>query len=146
MPAPLRCPTCSAPLDIPPAHADTLRCTYCGAGVLLTERSGQMQAAASHPQHAIAIGEVLQHLRAGDRIGAIRVYREHFGLGLKEAKDAVERLEASRSADMLNRHLEDAASQSPQGEAMTAVLGKLRAGNKIAAIKVYREQFGVGLK
>lgn len=146
MPAPLRCPTCSAPLDLPPAHADTLRCTYCGAGVLLTERSGQVQAAASHPQHTRAIAEVLKHLHAGDKIGAIRVYREHFGLGLTEAKDAVDRLEASRGAEMLTRHMEDAASQSRQGEAMTAVLGKLRAGNKIAAIKVYREQFGVGLK
>ena len=46
MPSALRCPTCSAPLDLPPEHATVTRCTYCGAGVLLTERGGSVQAAA----------------------------------------------------------------------------------------------------
>jgi DNA-directed RNA polymerase subunit RPC12/RpoP len=98
MPAALRCPTCSAPLDLPPAHADTIRCPYCGAGVILTERSGHVEAAASHERHTGAIAEVLRQLRAGSKIGAIKVYREQFGVGLKEAKDAVERLEAGQPA------------------------------------------------
>ncbi|HYW13966.1 MAG TPA: hypothetical protein VE871_18525 [Longimicrobium sp.] len=98
MPAALRCPTCSAPLDLPPAHANTIRCPYCGAGVLLTERSGHVEAAASHERHTGAIAEVLRQLRAGSKIGAIKAYREQFGVGLKEAKDAVERLEAGQPA------------------------------------------------
>lgn len=97
MPAPLRCPTCSAPLDVPPAHADTIRCPYCGAGVLLTERAGRVSAAAAHGQHTDAIAEVLRHLHAGNKINAIKVYRERFGVGLAEAKYAVERLEAGQS-------------------------------------------------
>jgi len=98
MPAALRCPTCSAPLDLPPAHANTLRCPYCGAGVILSERSGHVEAAASQERHTGAIAEVLRQLRAGSKIGAIKVYREQFGVGLKEAKDAVERLEAGQPA------------------------------------------------
>jgi DNA-directed RNA polymerase subunit RPC12/RpoP len=98
MPAPLRCPTCSAPLDLPPAYASTVRCTYCGAAVLLSERAGQMEAAAAQQRHADAIAEVLAQLRAGSKIGAVKVYRDHFGVGLKEAKDAVERLEQGQSA------------------------------------------------
>ncbi|HEX6373068.1 MAG TPA: hypothetical protein VF006_29365 [Longimicrobium sp.] len=98
MPAALRCPTCSAPLDLPPEHATVARCSYCGAGVLLTERGGSVQAAARQERHTDAIAEVLRELRAGSRIGAIRVYRERFGVGLAEAKHAVERIEAGQPA------------------------------------------------
>lgn len=97
MPAPLRCPTCSAPLDVPPEHATTTRCTYCGAGVLLTERGG----ASADPRaerHRGAIASVLGDLRAGNKLAAIRTYREHFGVSLAEATDAVERLEAGQHA------------------------------------------------
>lgn len=98
MPAPLRCPTCSAPLDLPPEHASTLRCPYCGAGVLLTERAGHVEAASSQQRHADAIADVLRQLRAGSKIAAVKAYREHFGVGLAEAKQAVERLEQGQPA------------------------------------------------
>jgi streptogramin lyase/DNA-directed RNA polymerase subunit RPC12/RpoP len=101
MPSALRCRTCSAPLDLPPEHATTARCPYCGAGVLLTERGGSVQAAAQQDPHADAIAEVLRQLRAGSKIGAIRIYRERFGVGLAEAKDAVERIEAGQPAGSL---------------------------------------------
>jgi DNA-directed RNA polymerase subunit RPC12/RpoP len=96
VPSALRCPTCSAPLDLPPEHATVARCTYCGAGVLLTERGGSVQAAAQQERHSDAIAEVLRQLRAGSKIGAIKEYRERFGVGLAEAKYAVERLEAGQ--------------------------------------------------
>jgi sugar lactone lactonase YvrE/DNA-directed RNA polymerase subunit RPC12/RpoP len=96
MPAALRCPTCSAPLDLPPEHATMARCTYCGAAILLTERGGSVQAAAQQAQHTDAIAEVLRQLRAGSKIGAIAAYRERFGVGLAEAKHAVERIEAGQ--------------------------------------------------
>lgn len=117
MPAPLRCPTCSAPLDLPPEHATTVRCTYCGAAVLLTERGGQVQAAAQQERHADAIAQVLRELRAGSRIGAIKVYRERSGVGLNEAKDAVERIEAGQPAGSL-----PASSGSPKAALGCAVL------------------------
>ncbi|HEX2210297.1 MAG TPA: hypothetical protein VHG93_21650 [Longimicrobium sp.] len=96
MPAPLRCPTCSAPLDVPPEHATVVRCTYCGASVLLAERGGRVHAAAQQSRHTDAIAAVLRDLRAGNVIRAIRTYREHFGVGLAEAKYAVERLAAGQ--------------------------------------------------
>jgi hypothetical protein len=41
--------------------------------------------------------DVVQHIRdalfAGRKIEAIKLYREHSGLGLKESKDFIERLE-----------------------------------------------------
>ncbi|HEV3052964.1 MAG TPA: NHL repeat-containing protein [Longimicrobium sp.] len=94
--APLRCPTCSAPLEVPSEFATTTRCTYCGAGVLLTERGGHVEPAAAQQRHADAVGDVLRHLRAGSKIAAIKAYHEHFGVGLAEAKHAVDRLEAGQ--------------------------------------------------
>jgi ribosomal protein L7/L12 len=43
-----------------------------------------------------APGAVLQELLAGRKIQAIKVYREATGVGLKEAKEAVERLATQR--------------------------------------------------
>jgi len=89
MPELLRCPTCSAPLDAPARHDTTARCPYCRASLLLDGRSGE-----SADQSA-AVGEVLRLLRAGNKIGAIKAFRDQFGGGLKEAKEAVDRLEAT---------------------------------------------------
>lgn len=44
MPVRLQCPACSAPLELPGERATTTACPYCGAGVLLTERHGRVEA------------------------------------------------------------------------------------------------------
>jgi hypothetical protein len=93
MPELLRCPTCSAPLDAPALHDTTARCPYCHASIRLDDRAGGAGDAPS-PQSA-AVAEVLRQLRAGNKIAAIKVFRDQFGGGLKEARDAVDRLEAS---------------------------------------------------
>jgi ribosomal protein L7/L12 len=129
MPAALRCPTCSAPLDLPPAHATTLRCPYCGAGVLLTERAGHVEAAASQERHTDAIAEVLRQLRAGSKIGAVKVYRERFGVGLAEAKDAVDRLEAGQPPRAASARPAPAAKKNlALGGVLMAMLVALAAG------------------
>ncbi|HEX8210320.1 MAG TPA: NHL repeat-containing protein [Longimicrobium sp.] len=89
MPELLRCPTCSAPLNAPATLDTTARCPYCGGSVLLAGRAD----GAAGPQAAVA--EVLRLLRAGDRVAAAKLYRDHFGGGLNEAVDAVLRLEAT---------------------------------------------------
>jgi DNA-binding beta-propeller fold protein YncE/DNA-directed RNA polymerase subunit RPC12/RpoP len=118
MPAAFRCPTCSAPLEPPPAHATSVRCPYCGAGVLLAEQAGRRRAAPAHEPDDGAIGDVLRHLRAGSKIGAIKVYRDRFGGGLKEAKEAVERLAAGQPAGTLPASV----TATPQGCGGTAIL------------------------
>ncbi|HET7229247.1 MAG TPA: 6-bladed beta-propeller [Longimicrobium sp.] len=93
MPELLRCPTCSAPLDAPALHDTTARCPYCRSSILLDGRAGA-SGNTPNPQSA-AVAEVLRLLSAGNKIAAIKVFREQFGGGLKEAKEAVERLEAT---------------------------------------------------
>jgi ribosomal protein L7/L12 len=83
--------------------------------------------------------EVLTLIRSGNKIAAIKAYRERTGLGLKEAKDAVEALAAQPAREP---NLANLSANGPDDEVLTLI----RSGKKIAAIKAYREQTGVGLK
>ena len=86
--------------------------------------------------------EVLEALASGKKILAIKRYRELTGLGLKESKEAVERLQARgpRSPEPKRAATGGDPSQDPQ------VLEALASGKKILAIKRYRELTGLGLK
>ena len=68
-------------------------CGNCGAS--LPQGSGPDETAAVPDQPANeSDDEVLKLLRSGQKIAAIKAYRERTGLGLKESKDAVEALAA----------------------------------------------------
>ncbi len=67
------------------------------------------------------------------KIDAIKLYRERTGVGLAEAKQAVEALIAGRRPVM-------AGSEEEQ------LLSLLRANRKIEAIRIYRHSSGQGLK
>jgi ribosomal protein L7/L12 len=81
--------------------------------------------------------------RSGNRIGAIKLYREYTGAGLADAKEAVEKIEA------------DQPLESVPLSGMSAIIVPERAawihealfkGDKIEAIKLYREGTNLGLK
>ncbi len=86
---------------------------------------------------------VIQSVRQGAPIGAIKELMKATGLGLKEAEDIV---------DNVARSLRDEAestSKTPSCSAeqdLDGVLALLRAGEKIRAVKFYRERTGYGLK
>ena len=103
----LICPACGAPLDPQPGEV-TLRCGYCGNSVVLPQ---SMRAPVSHGNFATSstgfdlnnvvgqaarVKEVVELVRAGDKLEAIKVYREITGLGLAESKEAVEAIQAGR--------------------------------------------------
>lgn len=73
----------------------------------------------------------------GDRIEAIRLYREHTGVGLAEAKHA---LEAEGDG------VAPPPPSIPAGELPSEVLIELTAGRKLRAIKRLRTARGLGLK
>lgn len=84
--------------------------------------------------------ETLQELlRAGKKINAIKVYREQHGVGLKEAKDAVERMMAGQPHELPPKALLREVNDSE-------IEASIRRGALIDAIKLYREKNGVGLK
>lgn len=119
----------------------------------VSTRSAPSSAAASTasrlgPQ---AAAEIDRLLAANQKIAAIKVYREHTGVGLKEAKDAVDHWSATstiRQAPVSHA----TPPHAPTGRAalpasVAAEIDRLLAANqKITAIKAYREHTGVGLK
>ena len=79
-------------------------------------------------------------VRMGRKIEAIKRYRELHGVGLKEAKDAVEAFEAGKVASLPAK---STVLREVQDDEIAA---QIRAGLIIDAIKLYRVKTGVGLK
>jgi ribosomal protein L7/L12 len=84
-------------------------------------------------------GRVLALVRGGRKIEAIKLYRDVTGAGLKEAKDAVEALERDGTVPPKR------AGAAGSGVDNAEIRDLLRAGQKIRAIKLYRERTGTGL-
>ncbi|MBL9094727.1 MAG: ribosomal protein L7/L12 [Planctomycetaceae bacterium] len=87
------------------------------------------------------VDEILALVRDGRKIEAIRIFRETTGCGLREAKDAVEAMEAGRQTLSEGR-----VPPPPATMEENEILELVRAGNIIAAIKLHRERTGDGLK
>lgn len=91
------------------------------------------------------LDEVRKLVASGRTIDAIKLYREITGLGLKEAKDAIDRcadggsLELAEGIDARKAALEAGALVG--GE----IRGMLEAGRKIEAIKLLRARSGLDL-
>ena len=99
---------------------------------------------------AIQNPEIQDYLRKGEKIHAIKLYRELTGAGLREAKDAIETVmddPGYQVADAASRlEANPKAKSAADAERMNEIRVLLKRGNKIAAIKVYREMTDVGLK
>ena len=71
-------------------------CQECGAELQHPEQTAQPSIPDPQPEQESAADpfeeELLQHLRAGRKIAAVKVYRQQTAVGLKEAVDAVEAL------------------------------------------------------
>lgn len=105
----LACPSCGASLSIDPDER-TIKCQFCGNTLVVPDElrsaDAQAPAGAGAPPAAVVAGMNMpnitelagigQAIRAGNTIEAIRQYRAAFGVGLAEAKAAVELLAAGQ--------------------------------------------------
>ena len=80
------CPSCGAPLELE-GHTHTIRCSYCNSSVAVPA------ALRGVSPSQIEYGDIYLLLANNKKIAAVKQMRELTGLGLKEAKDAVEALE-----------------------------------------------------
>jgi ribosomal protein L7/L12 len=94
------------------------------------------------PRSDLLDAEVRDLLFSGRKIEAVKHYREATGVGLKEAKDAVEALERGANSP----YPAVSVGGAPAGDWIDEVRALARAGKKIDAIKLYRERTGLGLK
>ena len=70
------------------------------------------------------IAEVQRLIHAGKKIEAIKVFREAFGIGLKEAKDAVEAIERGESVDISGFRVQTSTPQPIKINIDTKEIGK----------------------
>ncbi len=98
------CASCSGPLDF--AGTPAQKCRYCGSTVIAPPELFYASGAtpfgdfSSLTGKALKIAEIDQLIHDGNKIGAIKLFRETFGVGLKEALEAVERMERGESVDI----------------------------------------------
>jgi ribosomal protein L7/L12 len=160
MPQPFNCPTCGAPLNYKGGPDLTINCSFCGTPVIvppelrtgpIVEPPAPTSAAPLTVSQRPEFAEIERLVRAGKKIDAIKLFRGLTGAGLKEAKDAIDKIDRGDASAAANYAAAAGAlkitSSTPDRAGQIEKIGRLlNAGNKIEAIKVYRETFGVGLK
>ncbi len=154
------CPACGAPLHVTERSNATMRCEYCQKSVIipLELRSGRSEHLddtftpgadlGALVGQAAAFKEVLELIRAGQKIEAIKRYHQLTGSGLAAARDAVEKLERGEmiSLTSVKTGTSLAASQPDTAQAVQRIHELVTSRNKIEAVKLYRQTFGLGLK
>jgi len=87
--------------------------------------------------------QIRELISQGNKIAAIKLFREVTGVGLKEAKDAVEAIERGQSVSFPKPIQFDLQNDTLLNEQIKQLLAKRQ---KIQAIKIYREAHNCGLK
>jgi hypothetical protein len=110
------CASCSAPLDF--TGAVTQKCEHCGSTVIAPHEMfyatnpAPFDDLASLTGRALKIAEIQRLIHAGNKIEAIKIFREAFGTGLKEAKEAVEAIERGESLNVSGFRIQ--SNRSPE--------------------------------
>lgn len=98
------CPSCAAPLEY--EGKPMQKCSFCESTVIVPtpavrpaffDQSFDLSALTGK---TLKIARIQQALSTGNKIEAIKIFRETFGTGLKEAKDAVEAMERGEGVDV----------------------------------------------
>jgi ribosomal protein L7/L12 len=119
------------------------RCQHCGAWLEQSESAASAQPAAEAALPSADIDAQIRSLvSCGQTIAAIKLYREHTGAGLAEAKSAVEALATGQLTDRGNQEADSLSPNSLEGQ----IVALLNERKKIEAIRLYRTQSGAGLK
>jgi ribosomal protein L7/L12 len=144
----LQCPNCGAPVDF--AGGTQTTCSFCRSQLYLSADSVKVSSVLSDllegkpAPEGIDVQQIQELVRAGKKIEAIKLVRAQTGLGLKEAKDAVEAIERGETVELTLRAT--STTQVVSGVDLDQITELLLQGKKIEAIKLVREQTGLGLK
>lgn len=146
-----RCPSCSAPLGF--EGKPMQKCRFCGCNVIVPSNviqdanvfggAGNLNFSdlSSLTGKALTIGEIQRLIRSGNKIHAIKLFRETFGVGLKEAKDAVDAMERGESLDLTKMQIRAERPQvidlrSPQNLEVAKKVGVAVGGSIIGSVVV----------
>jgi DNA-binding beta-propeller fold protein YncE len=104
-----KCASCAAPLEYEGKAMQ--KCSFCGSTVIVPSAlsfgspavfgsAGPFGDAPALTGKAMKLAEITSLIAKGRKIDAIKEFRETFGTGLKEAKDAVEAMERGEGVDL----------------------------------------------
>ena len=102
-----------------------------------------MAASTASENSAEPVDKIKHRVQQGNKIEAIKIYRGMTGVGLAEAKMAVEALATGQPAQIAPSAVSPALDSD--AELMDQVKRLLSQGQKIEAIKIYRGHYSVGL-
>lgn len=141
----MTCPNCGAALEFK-TGASVLVCKFCNTTLRLTAEVVGGQASVDlnpkiDPYRSLAdVDQIKDLLKDKRRPEAVRLYMAQTGAGLKEATLAVGQIEAGRETQTIN------TARGPFAVDLDEIERLTRSGQKINAIKLLREQTGLGLK
>lgn len=97
MPTSLKCPNCNASLRFSSdQNQASIHCDYCNSTVIIPEELRPNKAkvnASDQLKEAEALRQVVTLVQHGRKIQAIKLFRETFSVGLREAKEVIDALE-----------------------------------------------------
>jgi ribosomal protein L7/L12 len=150
------CPHCGATASYDGGPETSITCQFCGSTIIIPEEMrarampGTASAVPPYPEtgapSAEALAEIRQLAASGQKIEAIKRFRALFNVGLKEAKDAVEALEAGQPVTVNGSaaDLMDSMDFAQIGR-LSEVKQLLKDGKKDEAVRLFREIFDVSL-
>ncbi len=118
MSIPFKCTSCGGPLEYEQGGALTVRCPFCGSSIIVPEElrprpvaqpasGGFFDGLLRMQERAANLQEIARLARSGNKLEAIKLYREIFGVGLAEAKLAVERMAAGEQPGQVSVSMHD---------------------------------------
>jgi ribosomal protein L7/L12 len=158
----LNCPNCSAPLDIPERTGSNLSCPYCHS--LLVQKEGTLVkhsdiagVAGSRRENLLRTQDEIDHkvefiremAQAGNKIVAVNALRNVFKINKNKAQELVDAMARGELVDSrLLPPVFQAVKTFPalDPNLMQKLLELVRKGEKIEAIKLFRQGTGAGLK
>ncbi|HVM73048.1 MAG TPA: PQQ-binding-like beta-propeller repeat protein [Anaerolineales bacterium] len=135
-PTSLTCPTCGAPLETD-GTSTVVRCKFCGSTSMLPGTTTGPAAGAG-----TAMEEIRRLVASGNLSEASARFQQAFGVNSQVAGHAIGALQAGRVAASST----SSYSSEQLTRALQEVQQRLKAGDKIGAIKIYREHYDVGLE
>lgn len=141
----MTCPNCGAALEFK-TGTPVLICKFCNTTLRLTAEVMGGQASVdlnpkTDPYRSLAdVDQIKALVKDKRRSDAVRLYMAQTGAGLKEATLAVGQIDAARDTQTIN------TARGPFAVDLDEIERLTRNGQKINAIKLLREQTGLGLK
>ncbi|MGE5191967.1 MAG: hypothetical protein ACM3U2_05650 [Deltaproteobacteria bacterium] len=118
--------------------AGSRKCPRCGAALFEADAARAAERASSATKE-----DVVSMLEQGRKTDAVRMYREQTGAGFQEATDAVDALERVANVPAAGEY---AASPAVDADLKSDLWALMQNGQKIQAIRLYRERTGSTLR